>query len=74
MSGDSGSSVEFSSLQRGRFGYLPVVPGRLEFAIEVRQADTRRAPQVVAIELPDTLEELLSGRHPEAPSGFDRLL
>jgi hypothetical protein len=56
MSGDSGSSVEFSSLQRGRFGYLPVVPGRLEFAIAVRQQILAERPQVVAIELPDTLE------------------
>ncbi len=56
MSGDSGSSVEFSSLQRGRFGYLPVVPGRLEFAIEVRRRILAERPQVVAIELPDTFE------------------
>ncbi len=56
MSGDSGSSVEFSSLQRGRFGYLPVAPGRLEFAIEVRRRILAERPQVVAIELPDTLE------------------
>ena len=26
------------SLKRGRFTYFPVVPGRLEFAIEARQA------------------------------------
>src|SRR5947207_1233281 len=43
------------SLQRGRFTYLPVVPGRLEFAIEVRQAILRSRPQVVAVELPVTL-------------------
>jgi hypothetical protein len=40
------------SLRRGRFTYLPVVPGRLEFAIEVRQAILRDKPQVVALELP----------------------
>jgi len=45
-----------ASLQRGRFTYFPVVPGRLEFAIEVRQAILRERPQVVAIELPVTLE------------------
>jgi hypothetical protein len=44
------------SLRRGRFTYLPVVPGRLEFAIEVRQAILRDRPQVVALELPITLE------------------
>ncbi len=44
------------SLRRGRFTYLPVVPGRLEFAIEVRQAILRDKPQVVALELPVTLQ------------------
>jgi len=45
------------SLRRGRFSYLPVVPGRLEFAIEVRQAILRERPQVVALELPITLQQ-----------------
>ena len=36
---------------------LPVVPGRLEFAIEVRQAILRERPQVVALELPVTLQQ-----------------
>jgi len=45
------------SLRRGRFTYLPVVPGRLEFAIEVRQAILRDKPQVVALELPITLQQ-----------------
>jgi len=45
------------SLRRGRFTYLPVVPGRLEFAIEVRQAILRDRPQVVALELPITLQQ-----------------
>jgi len=44
------------SLARGRFRYLPVAPGRLEFAVEVRQAILREKPQVVAVELPVTLE------------------
>src|SRR5436190_17681514 len=44
------------SLKRGRFTYFPVVPGRLEFAIEVRQAILRDRPQVVALELPVTLQ------------------
>jgi hypothetical protein len=45
------------SLKRGRFTYFPVAPGRMEFAIEVRQALLREKPQVVALELPVTLEE-----------------
>jgi hypothetical protein len=45
-----------ASLRRGRFTYLPVVPGRLEFAIEVRQAMLRDKPGVVALELPATLQ------------------
>ena len=45
------------SLRRGRFTYFPVVPGRLEFAIEVRQAILRERPQVVAVELPVTLQQ-----------------
>ncbi len=45
------------SLTRGRFSYLPVAPGRLEFAVEVRRAILRERPQVVAVELPVTLED-----------------
>ena len=44
------------SLTRGRFSYFPVVPGRLEFALEVRRAILRERPQVVALELPVTLQ------------------
>src|SRR5580700_7291087 len=44
------------SLTRGRFTYFPVVPGRLEFAIEVRKAILREQPQVIALELPATLQ------------------
>lgn len=44
------------SLTRGRFTYFPVVPNRLEFAIEVREAILRDRPQVIALELPVTLE------------------
>ena len=47
---------DWSSLQRGRFSYLPVVPGRLEFAIEVRRRILAERPAVVAVELPETLE------------------
>jgi hypothetical protein len=44
------------SLQRGRFTYFPVVPGRMEFAVEARQAILREKPGVVAVELPVTLQ------------------
>jgi hypothetical protein len=67
MSGETGPSrpddphpdsplVDWSSLERGRFGYLPVVPGRMEFAIEVRRRILAERPAVVAVELPATLE------------------
>ena len=46
------SLPDFSSLERGRFSYLPVVPGRLEFAIEVRRRILAERPDVVAVELP----------------------
>jgi hypothetical protein len=45
------------SLTRGRFTYFPVAPGRLEFAIEAREAILRERPQVVALELPQALQE-----------------
>jgi len=44
------------SLKRGRFRYFPVAPGRLEFALEVRRTILRDRPQVVALELPATLQ------------------
>lgn len=44
-----------ANLRRGRFLYLPVVPGRMEFAIEVRRRLLRERPQVVAVELPQSL-------------------
>ncbi len=44
------------NLKRGRLHYLPVVPGRMEFAEEVRKAILTERPQVVAVELPATLE------------------
>lgn len=45
-----------ASLRRGRFTYFPVVPGRMEFAIEVRRAILRDRPKVIAVELPGSLE------------------
>ena len=44
------------NLRRGRLHYLPVVPGRMEFAEEVRKTILTERPQVVAVELPATLE------------------
>jgi hypothetical protein len=44
------------NLQRGCFTYFPVAPGRLEFAVEVRRAILRDKPQVVALELPISLQ------------------
>ena len=41
-----------ASLRRGNFTYFPVIPGRLEFAIEVRRAILRDRPKIVAVELP----------------------
>jgi hypothetical protein len=59
MSGEVDPSLpDFSSLQRGRFHYLPVVPGRLEFSMEVRRRILAARPDVVAIELPATLEHV----------------
>lgn len=45
------------SLGRGAWRYFPVVSGRMEFAIEVRQAILETRPKVVAVELPHTCEE-----------------
>src|SRR5215472_11169334 len=53
-----GQLPDFGSLRRGRFTYLPVVPGRLEFAAEVRRRILKQKPDVVAVELPATLESL----------------
>jgi hypothetical protein len=59
MSGDPGPLLpDFGGLQRGRFQYLPVVPGRIEFAMEARRRILAARPNVVAIELPATLEEV----------------
>jgi hypothetical protein len=49
------------SLKRGRFTYFPVVPGRIEFALELRRALLDARPQVVAVELPVSLEEAWIG-------------
>lgn len=45
-------AVAPDTLRRGRFRYFPVAPGRMEFAMAVRQALLRERPRIVAIELP----------------------
>jgi hypothetical protein len=51
--------AEFKSggLERGRIRYFPVVPGRLEFTIELRRRMLAEKPAVVAVELPGFLAE-----------------
>src|ERR1700749_5081460 len=46
------------SLSRGNITYFPVIPGRLEFAIEVRRAILEARPKIVAVELPGALEDV----------------
>ncbi|MCW5965618.1 MAG: hypothetical protein KIT83_16390, partial [Bryobacterales bacterium] len=43
----------------GKLFFLPVVPGRAEFALEVRKRLLEQMPDVVAVELPVTLGEVL---------------
>ncbi len=45
------------TLQRGNVAYLPVVPGRIEFALRVRQYLLEHRPSVIAIEIPSSLED-----------------
>src|SRR3954454_7549074 len=46
------------TLVRGNLTYLPVVPGRIEFARRVREFLLANRPDVVAVELPDPLESV----------------
>jgi len=43
-------------VRRGNITYLPVIPGRLEFAWRVRKYLLEHRPRVVAVELPSSLE------------------
>jgi len=44
------------AIQRGSLTYLPVVPGRIEFARHIRQYLLEKRPKIVAVELPTSLE------------------
>ncbi len=45
-----------ASVKRGNLTYLPVIPGRIEFALHVRRYLLQARPAVVAVELPWALE------------------
>src|ERR1700680_2648536 len=51
------SSEDPASLRRGNLTYFPVIPGRLEFSIQLRRAILRDRPRIVAAELPGSLED-----------------
>jgi len=44
------------TIERGNLAYLPVVPGRLEFALHTRRYLLEKRPCVIAVELPQQLE------------------
>lgn len=44
------------TIHRGSLTYLPVVPGRIEFAAHVRRYLMEKSPRIVAVELPISLE------------------
>ena len=49
--------TEIRSLERGRFRYFPVVPGRVEFAAELRKLLLAERPPIIAVELPGFLAD-----------------
>jgi hypothetical protein len=49
------AELKSGSLERGRFRYFPVVPGRVEFAVALRRFLLEFKPPIVAVELPDFL-------------------
>ena len=51
------AEIKAGVLNRGKVRYFPVVPGRLEFALELRKLLLETRPQVVAVELPDFLSK-----------------
>ncbi|MGA3189515.1 MAG: hypothetical protein ABSF22_20610 [Bryobacteraceae bacterium] len=48
---------EIRSLERGRFRYFPVVPGRVEFAAALRKFLLAEKPPIIAVELPGFLAD-----------------
>jgi hypothetical protein len=55
-------SLDFNpaSLKRGQLTYFPVVPGRVEFAVELRKYLLEHRPAIVAVELPGMIREAFS--------------
>src|SRR5258707_14923501 len=51
------AEIKSGALDRGRIRYFPVVPGRVEFTIELRRRLLAEKPAVVAVELPGFLED-----------------
>jgi hypothetical protein len=51
------AEIKAGALDRGRFRYFPVVPGRVEFAAELRRLLLAGKPPIVAVELPGFLAE-----------------
>jgi hypothetical protein len=51
------SEIKAGSLDRGRFRYFPVVPGRVEFAVELRRILLAEKPPIIAVELPGFLAD-----------------
>jgi hypothetical protein len=49
------TEIKAGGLDRGRLRYFPVVPGRLEFTVELRRLLLAERPAVVAVELPGFL-------------------
>jgi hypothetical protein len=58
MSREPKPAEDPASLRRGNFTYFPVIPGRLEFGVELRRAILRNRPRIVAVELPGALEDV----------------
>jgi hypothetical protein len=51
------AEIKSGALDRGRLRYFPVIPGRLEFTIELRRRLLAEKPDVVAVELPGFLAD-----------------
>jgi len=49
------TDIKLGGLQRRRFLYFPVVPGRVEFSVALRWLLLKRKPKFVAVELPGFL-------------------